>query len=84
MAFDKNLDNKLFSETKEFETTRLTVGVFSYNSGEKKLQISRENRNPNTGDWTFSKVGRMVKEEVEAVIPMMQKALEELNRPLEE
>ncbi len=84
MAFDKNLDKKLFLETKEFEMTRLTVGVFSYNDGEKKLQISRENRNQNSGDWTFAKAGRMNKDEVEAILPLMQKALEEMNKPAEE
>ena len=39
MAFDPNLDKRLFSETKEFETTRITVAVHQYNEGEKKLQI---------------------------------------------
>jgi hypothetical protein len=76
MPFDKSLDQKLFAETVEFETTRITVGVFSYNEGEKKLQLSRENRNPNTGDWSFAKLGRMIREEAEAVIPHMQKAVE--------
>ena len=83
MAFDKNLDKNLWSETKEFETTRITVGVFSYNDGEKKLQISRENRNQNSGDWTFAKLGRMIKEEVEAILPLIQKSVEELNKPAE-
>ncbi|MCH8004499.1 MAG: hypothetical protein IH934_07780 [Nanoarchaeota archaeon] len=77
MAFDKNLDKELFSETKEFETTKIKVGVYSYNDGEKKLQISRETRNQD-GEWKFAKVGRMFKDEVEAVIPMMQKALEHM------
>lgn len=77
MAFDKNLDKKLFSETVEFETSRITVGVFSYNDGEKKLQISRETRNMD-GEFTFAKLGRMFKDEVEAVIPVMQKALKEM------
>ena len=75
MAFDKTLDKKLFSETKEFETTRITVGVFQYNEGEKKLQISRENRNQD-GEWSFAKLGRMFKNEAEAVLPMIKKALE--------
>ena len=74
MAFDKNLDKALFSETVEFETTKLTVGVYSYNGGEKKLQISRENRSQNN-EWSFAKQGRMVLEEVEAVLPLMQKAI---------
>lgn len=77
MAFDKNLDKELFSETKEFETSKLKVGVYSYNDGEKKLQISRETRNQD-GEWKFAKVGRMFKDEVEAVIPIMQKALEHM------
>ena len=77
MAFDKNLDKELFSEIKEFETSKIKVGVYSYNDGEKKLQISRETRNQD-GEWKFAKVGRMFKDEVEAVIPIMQKALEHM------
>ena len=77
MAFDKNLDKELFSETIEFETSRIKVGVYSYNDGEKKLQLSRENRNQD-GEWTFSKLGRMFKDEVEAAIPVMKKALEKM------
>ena len=77
MAFDKNLDKQIFSETVSFETTRITVGVFSYNDGEKKLQISRENMSQN-GEWSFAKLGRMFKDEVEAVIPVMQKALKHM------
>ena len=77
MVFDKNLDKELFSETKEFETSKIKVGVYSYNDGEKKLQISRETRNQD-GEWKFAKVGRMFKDEVEAVIPLMQKAIEHM------
>ena len=75
MGFDKNLDKELFSETKEFETSRIKVGVYSYNDGEKKMQISRENLNQETAEWNFAKLGRMFKDETEAVIPMIQKAL---------
>ena len=77
MAFDKNLDKELFSEIKEFETSKIKVGVYSYNDGEKKMQISRENMNQD-GEWNFAKLGRMFKDEVEAVIPMMKKALESM------
>ena len=82
MAFDKNLDKASFAETAAFETTKITVGVYSYNGGEKKMQISRENMSQN-GEWSFAKLGRMVKDEAEAVIPLMQKALKELEKPLE-
>ena len=77
MAFDKNLDKQIFSETINFETTRITVGVFSYNDGEKKLQISRENMSQN-GEWQFAKIGRMFKDEAEKALPVMQKALEHM------
>lgn len=75
--FDKSLDKELFSETLAFETTRVTVGVFSYNDGEKKMQISRENMSQD-GEWSFAKLGRMFKDEAEKVIPVMKKALEHM------
>ena len=77
MVFDNNLNKELFSETANFETTRIKVGIYSYNEGEKKLQISRENMNQD-GQWSFSKLGRMFKDEVEAVLPLIQKALEHM------
>ncbi len=77
MPFDPNLDKKLFSETKELELTRITVAVCQYNEGEKKMQISRENRNQD-GEWKFAKLGRMFKDEVEVIIPLIPKALEHM------
>lgn len=79
MPYDPDLDKKAFCETKEFENTRVTVGVFSYNNGEKKLQLTRENR-LQTEEWRFSKLGRMTKEEVEAVLPLMQSALGQMGQ----
>lgn len=76
MPYDKSLDQELFKESKEFEGTRVNVSVFSYNGGEKKLQLGRENISNN--DWRFSKLGRMTKEEVEAVVPLISKALEHM------
>lgn len=75
MVFDKNLDKELFSETVKFETSRITVGVFSYNDGTPKMQISRENLNNTTGEYTFAKLGRMLREEIEAILPVIQKAI---------
>ncbi|MSR86307.1 hypothetical protein EXS74_02840 [Candidatus Woesearchaeota archaeon] len=75
MAFDKNLDKSLFSETVKFETTKITVSVFSYNGGAEKLQISREDLSNTTGEYSFSKLGRLFKEEAVAILPLMQKAL---------
>lgn len=78
MAFDKNLDKALFSKTVKFETSRLTVGVFSYNDGTPKMQISRENLNPSTGEYNFAKLGRMLKDEAEAIMPFIQEALQHM------
>ena len=77
MPYDANLDKKLFYETKEFESTRITVGVFSYNEGEKKLQLTRENM-VQPEEWRFSKLGRMTKSEVEAVLPLIQSAIKQM------
>ncbi len=75
MPYDKSLDQELFKEVKEFEDTRISVGVYSYNNGEKKLQLTRENRMA-TGDWRFTKLGRMSKDEVQSVVPVINKAAE--------
>ena len=77
MPYDKSLDAETFKEVKEFEETRITVGVYSYNGGEKKLQVSRENMDQN-GDWRFAKLGRMSIKEAKEVIPLMMKAVENL------
>ena len=79
MAFDKSLDKELFSETAEFETSKITVSVFSYNEGAKKLQLSRKLLDPESGEYKWAKLGRMFKDEAEAVLPLMQKAIEAMN-----
>lgn len=75
MPYDQALDVSSFKESKEFGETRITVGVFAYNEGTKKLQISRENMNANE-EWRFAKLGRMTKEEAQEIIPIMTKAIE--------
>ena len=76
-GFDKNLDKEIYSEIKEFDRTRVRVSVFSYNGGQKKLQITRENKNA-SGDFSFTKLGRMSKDEVTAILPLIKKATEEM------
>ena len=73
MPYDSSLDESLFSKSWENETGRLTVSVFSYNKGTKKLQITRENRDPQ-GEFRFAKLGRMTKEEITALLPLLQEA----------
>ena len=74
MPYDSSMDESLFSKSFENDSGRVTVSVFSYNKGQKKLQISRENRDPQ-GELRFAKLGRMSKEEVEAILPSIQEAV---------
>ena len=73
MPYDASLDVSSFKEVLDFQNTRVSVGVFSYNGAPKKLQITRENLID--GAWSFTKLGRLSKEEAEAVVPIMMKAI---------
>ncbi|MBF0533169.1 MAG: hypothetical protein HQL23_08790 [Candidatus Omnitrophica bacterium] len=75
MPYEKSLDVETFKEVKEFGETRISVGVYSYNEGAKKLQLSRENKSPDE-EWRFAKLGRMTKPEAQEIIPIMLKAVE--------
>ena len=77
MPYDKSLDVECFKEVKEWEETRVSVGVFCYNGGEKKLQITRENLD-STGQWRFTKLGRMTQAEVKEIVPIVMRAAEKM------
>jgi hypothetical protein len=72
-GFDKSLDKELFTANAEFERGRINVSVMAYNEGVPKLQITRENKNA-SGEFTFTKLGRLSKEELEAIVPLIEKA----------
>lgn len=77
MPYDATLDKQLFAKSWEGEGTKITVSVYSYNNGPKKLQISRENYTAD-GEPRFAKLGRMTKDELVAVIPHLQEAVGQL------
>lgn len=77
MPYDPSLDEVVFSKIWENENGRIIVSIYSYNKGQKKLQISRENRNAED-EFRFAKLGRMTKDEVEAVLPLIQEAAKHL------
>ncbi|MFT4244436.1 MAG: hypothetical protein ACMXYB_03205 [Candidatus Woesearchaeota archaeon] len=77
-GFDKSLDKEIFSTQKEYETSKLIVSIMSYNEGEKKLQIARENLDMNSGEWRWNKLGRLRKEEVENLQKLMEEAKEHM------
>lgn len=72
-GFDKSLDKELFVESAELERGRINVSVMAYNEGVPKLQITRENKNA-SGEYTFTKLGRLSKEELDAIMPLIEKA----------
>ncbi len=76
-AFDKSLDKELWAESVDFDKSVIKVSVMSYNEGISKLQLSRQNKRAD-GELSFAKLGRMTKEEVEVVLPLMEKAKEHL------
>ena len=77
MPYDQSLDVATFKETKDFDETRITIGVYSYNGGIKKLQLGRENVDQ-SGEWRFAKLGRLTKDEAKEIIPIMMKAVEKM------
>ena len=71
MPYDASLDKQVFFKSHEADGTKITVSIYSYNNGPTKIQISRENQDAE-GQWRFSKLGRMTKEECLAVLPLLQ------------
>ncbi|MFA5156800.1 MAG: hypothetical protein WC532_05345 [Candidatus Omnitrophota bacterium] len=74
MPYNASLDEQLFSKSWESENGKIVVSVYSYNKGTKKLQIAREVKD-REGNFTFAKLGRLSKDEVEAVLPLIQEAV---------
>ena len=78
MPYDSSLDECLVSKVWESDMCRITVSIYSYNKGTKKLQITRENKDAQ-GQFRYAKLGRMTKEEVEAVLPLMSEVVKEMD-----
>lgn len=77
MPYDAKLDECMFAKSYETDSDRLTVSIYSYNKGQKKLQISRETKNAD-GELKFAKMGRLTKDEAKAILPLMQEALKQM------
>ncbi|MBI4707486.1 MAG: hypothetical protein HY761_06140 [Candidatus Omnitrophica bacterium] len=77
MPYDINLDKQVFAKSLDTEEGRVNVSVFSYNNGPKKLQITREVKN-REGQLTFTRLGRLSKEEAEGIMPFIKEALNQM------
>jgi hypothetical protein len=76
-GFNKSLDKQMFSESVELGNSRMTIAVFSYNNGVPKVQITRENKTAG-GEYSFAKLGRMSKDELTTIMPLLQNALDSI------
>ena len=74
MAYEASLDQELFAKAWENDAGRLVVGVYSYNGGPRKVQIRREPKEED-GKPSFAKLGRLTKEELQGILPLLQEAL---------
>ena len=74
MPYDSSLDEELYSKEWEDEGGKIVVSVHSYNKGPKKLQIAREIKD-RMGNAAFAKLGRLAKEELKGILPLIQEAL---------
>lgn len=74
MPYDASLDKEVFAKSHENDDGKITVSIHSYNNGPKKLQIVRENRDQE-GALRFAKLGRVTKDELQAILPFIQEAL---------
>ena len=75
MPYDSSLDEQLFNKEWENEGGKIVVSVHSYNKGQKKLQIAREIKDK-MGNAAFAKLGRLSKDELKGILPLIQEALE--------
>ena len=73
--FDPSLDKELFAESVEIAGQRLTAAVMCYNDGVAKLHLKRERLNKD-GEATFAKLGRMSLDEIKVLQPLIQKAMD--------
>jgi predicted transcriptional regulator len=73
MPYDASLDEQLFSKSWENDTGKIVVSVYSYNNGAKKVQITRELQD-REGRPAFAKLGRLSKEELQGILPLLQEA----------
>ena len=74
MPYDSSLDEQLFSQSWEDAGGKIVVSVHSYNKGPKKLQIAREIKD-RMGNAAFAKLGRLSKEEIQGILPLIQEAI---------
>ena len=80
-SFDPRLDEVLFSRpwvgiNNGSYMSKIVVSVHSYSGGPPKLQITREKLNKQYHWFRITKLGRLTKEEVKGILPIVVEALQ--------
>ncbi len=75
MPYENDKDKEIFSETLQQEKSKLVVSVYSYNNGKPKLQIERNLIDSKSNTYIFAKLGRLSKEELTQMLPVINKAM---------
>lgn len=74
MPYDQSLDESLWQEKVGVGEYTLEVKVMRYNNGVPKISLQRFR-----GEM-FSKLGRLTVEEAEAMLPLIEKAAQEIKK----
>lgn len=77
-GYDPKLDKELFTEELSFDGTKIKVSVMAYGEGAAKIQITRQNFNSSTNEFMFAKLGRMSKDEMTKILPIIDKAMKKM------
>lgn len=77
--FDQSKDKNLWKETVEVGDSKITIGVYSYDNGDPKVQLGRMRKNEQSKyGWSFAKLGRLTRDELVEILPLLEQALEQL------
>jgi hypothetical protein len=77
MPYKSDLDVQVYSNSWENDTDKIIVSVHSYNNGPRKIQITREIKNRD-GKLSFTRLGRLSKDEITGIMPLIQEALKSM------
>lgn len=77
MPYKSDLDVQVYSNSWENDTDKIIVSVHSYNNGPRKLQITREIKNRD-GKLSFTRLGRLSKDEITGIMPLVQEAIKNM------
>lgn len=78
MPFNPELDKTLWSDEVRVGKFVLEVKVMKYGEGQAKIQIGRIQKEVPEDEGRFMKLGRLTKEEAEAVLPLIQEAVKKM------